>query len=328
MRRCVRIFFCLGRASMCFCLCCTTLRRTVGRLGPFGGGLLLGYVGRCAGEVSPLAPLSVQYADYTLWQHAVLGDEGDGESVLGRSLSFWRAELAGLPEQIALPFDRARPAVSSYRGGSVDLRLSARLHGELLRLARGSGASLFMVLQAGVSALLTRLGGGDDIALGSPIAGRTDSALDDLVGFFVNTLVLRTDTSGNPSFRELIGRVRARNLAAYSHQDVPFERLVEELNPARSLSHHPLFQVMLALQNNASVAVELAGVRARVEEVCVERSKFDLSVSVAEQRASDGRPAGVSGGIEYASELFGRGSVEALGSRLGWALGGAVAGSG
>ncbi|HYU23201.1 MAG TPA: condensation domain-containing protein, partial [Candidatus Dormibacteraeota bacterium] len=294
-------------------------------LGPLWRDLSLSYAGRCAGEVSPLAPLAVQYADYTLWQHAVLGDEGDGESVLGRSLSFWRAELAGLPEQIALPFDRARPAVSSYRGGSVDLRLSARLHGELLRLARGSGASLFMVLQAGVSALLTRLGGGDDIALGSPIAGRTDSALDDLVGFFVNTLVLRTDTSGNPSFRELIGRVRARNLAAYSHQDVPFERLVEELNPARSLSHHPLFQVMLALQNNAAVAVELAGVSARVEEVCVERSKFDLSVSVAEQRASDGRPAGISGVIEYASDLFDRGSVEALGLRLVRLLEGAVA---
>jgi Non-ribosomal peptide synthetase modules and related proteins len=168
----------------------------------------LSYSARCAGEVSPLSPLAVQYADYTLWQHSVLGDESDADSVLGRSLSFWREELAGLPEQLALPFDRGRPAVLSYRGGSVELRLSARLHGELLRLARGCGASLFMVLQAGVAALLTRLGAGDDIALGSPIAGRTDSALDDLVGFFVNTLVLRTDTSGNPSFRDLIGRVR------------------------------------------------------------------------------------------------------------------------
>src|SRR4029077_13985052 len=132
-------------------------------------------------------------------------------------------------------------------------------------------------------------------------------------------------TSGNPSLRELIGRVRGRNLAAYGHQDVPFERLIEELNPSRSLSHHPLFQVMLALQNNAAVEVELAGLRSRVEEVCVERSKFDLSVSVAEERGADGTPAGISGVIEYASDLFDRGSVEALGSRFVRLLEGAVA---
>src|SRR5262249_33984182 len=240
-------------------------------LGPLWRDLSAGYGGRCGGGGPPLLPLLGPYSGFTLWQHAVLGEEGDADSVLGRSLSFWRSELAGLPEQLSLPFDRGRPGVLSYRGGSVGLRLSGRLHGELLRLARGCGASLFMVLQAGVAALLTRLGAGTDIALGSPIAGRTGSALDGLGGFFVNTLVLRTDTSGNPSFRELVGRVRARNLAAYSHQEVPFERLVEELNPARSLSHHPLFQVMLALQNNASAAVELSGLSARVEEVLVGR---------------------------------------------------------
>src|SRR5207248_512742 len=232
-------------------------------LGPLWRDLSASDAARCAGEVPLLSPIAVQYADYTLWQQAVLGEEWDADSVLGRSLSFWRSELAGLPEQLSLPFDRGRPGVLSYRGGRVELRLSGRLHGELLRLARGCGASLFMVLQAGLAALLTRLGAGTDIALGSPIAGRTDSALDDLVGFFVNTLVLRTDTSGNPSFRELVGRVRARNLAAYSHQEVPFERLVEELNPARSLSHHPLFQVMLALQNNAAAEVELSSAAER-----------------------------------------------------------------
>ncbi|HET6888542.1 MAG TPA: condensation domain-containing protein, partial [Candidatus Udaeobacter sp.] len=294
-------------------------------LGPLWRDLSLSYSARCAGEAPRLSPLAVQYADYTLWQQSVLGEESDADSVLGRSLSFWRGELAGLPEQLSLPFDRGRPAVLSYRGGSVELRLCDRLHGDLLRLARSCGASLFMVLQAGLAALLTRLGAGTDIALGSPIAGRTDSALDDLVGFFVNTLVLRTDTSGNPSFRELIGRVRGRNLAAYSHQEVPFERLVEELNPARSLSHHPLFQVMLALQNNTAAEVELSGLSARVEEVLVGRSKFDLSVSVAEERGADGRPGGISGVIEYASDLFDRASVEALGSRLVRLLEGAVA---
>ncbi len=195
----------------------------------------------------------------------------------------------------------------------------------LVGLARGEGASLFMVLQAALAALLTRLGAGTDIAIGSPVAGRTDSALDDLVGFFVNTLVLRTDTSGNPSLRELIGRVRGSNLSAYSHQDVPFERLVEVLNPARSLSHHPLFQVMLALQNNAPVRLELAGLRASVEEVLSASAKFDLSVSVSEERGADGAPAGISGVIEYASDLFDRASVEALADRLVRVLEGAVA---
>ena len=283
------------------------------------------YEARCRGEAAAVAALPVQYADYTLWQHAVLGSEEDGESAIARQLSFWTGQLAGLPDQLDLPLDRARPAVSSYRGGSVGLRLSAPLHGALLELARASGASLFMVLQAGLSALLTRLGAGTDIAIGSPIAGRTDSALDDLVGFFVNTLVLRTDTSGAPSFRALIGRVRAGNLAAYSHQELPFERLVEVLNPARSLSRHPLFQVMLVLQNNAELKLELAGLEARFEGVTTASAKFDLSLSLAERRGSDGSPAGIEGALEYASDLFDRASVEAIAGRLVRLLEGAVA---
>src|SRR5437016_1437825 len=294
-------------------------------LAPLARDVSESYAARCAGRAPEFLPLPVQYADYTLWQQGLLGEEGDARSALSRSLLFWRDRLAGLPEQIGLPFDRPRPAVSSYRGGRVELRLSGGLHAGLLRLARGEGASLFMVLQAGLAALLTRLGAGSDIAIGSPIAGRTDGALDDLVGFFVNTLVLRTDTSGNPSLRELIGPVRASNLLGYSQQEVPFERLVEVLNPARSLSHHPLFQVMLALQNNAPVRLELAGLSASVEEVLSASAKFDLSVSVAEERAADGAPAGIGGVIEYASDLFDRASVEALADRLLRVLEGAVA---
>ena len=247
---------------------------------------------RCRRASSALASLPVQYADYTLWQHDVLGRESDPASPIARQLAFWTETLADLPEAIALPADRPRPAVASYRGGRVPLRLPADLHARLLSLARASGASLFMVLQAALAALLTRLGGGHDIPIGSPVAGRSDDALDDLVGFFVNTLVLRTDTSGNPSFRELLARVRAGNLAAYGHQELPFERLVEVLNPARSLSHHPLFQVMLAFQNDARVSLDLPGLRTSFEEVPVASAKFDLSFALAEERAPDGTPAG------------------------------------
>ncbi|HEX9571575.1 MAG TPA: condensation domain-containing protein, partial [Burkholderiales bacterium] len=285
-------------------------------LAPLARDLGRCYGARVRGQAPELPALPVQYADYTLWQRAVLGEESDGESAIARQLGYWRGRLAGLPEQIDLPSDRPRPAVASYRGASVALRLSGELHRGLLGLARAEGASLFMVLQAGLAALLTRLGGGGDIAIGSPIAGRTDSALDDLVGFFVNTLVLRTDTSGNPSFRGLIGRVRASNLAAYGQQELPFERLVEVLNPARSLSRHPLFQVMLAFQNQAAVELDLPGLRARFEPVATASAKFDLSVSLAERRAGDGSPAGIEGVVEYATDLFDRGSVAGLAERL------------
>ena len=274
------------------------------------------YAARRQGESPALPSLPVQYADYTLWQHEILGQESDADSPISRQLAFWTSSLKDLPEQIDLPVDRPRPAVSSHRGDSVPLMFSAKLHSGLLALARESQASLFMVLQAGLAALLTRLGAGTDIPIGSPIAGRTDGALDDLVGFFVNTLVLRTDTSGNPSFRELIGRVRSTNLSAYSHQDLPFERLVEVLNPARSLSRHPLFQVMLAFQNNSPVGLELPGLSVAFEPVTTATAKFDLAFSLGEQRAPLGSPAGINGVVEYATELFDRASVETLVGRL------------
>ncbi|HYV67897.1 MAG TPA: amino acid adenylation domain-containing protein, partial [Myxococcales bacterium] len=294
-------------------------------LAPLWRDIATAYAARRAGGAGGLPSLGVQYADYTLWQHEVLGEESAAESAIARQLEFWRERLKGLPEQLDLPSERARPAVASHRGESVGLELGAELHRALLGLSRASGTSLFMVLQAGLAALLTRLGAGPDIPIGSPIAGRTDVALDDLVGFFVNTLVLRTDTSGNPSFRTLLGRVRSSNLAAYGHQELPFERLVEVLNPARSLSRHPLFQVMLAFQNTAPVAIELAGLSARAEPVATSTSKFDLSVSLGERRLADGTPAGITGIIEYASDLFDRASVAALGARLVRLLEAAVA---
>ena len=177
-----------------------------------------------------------------------------------------------------------------------------------------------MVLQAALAGLLSRLGGGTDIAIGSPIAGRTDAALDELIGFFVNTLVLRTDLSGQPSFKRTDRRGSApANLAAYAHQDLPFERLVEVLNPARSLSRHPLFQVMLAFETQLPTAQAARSCRACTaspQPIATASAKFDLSLGLTEHRSADGRPAGIEGVLEYASDLFDAASVEIIGARL------------
>nr|MDX8322203.1 condensation domain-containing protein [Agrobacterium sp. rho-8.1] len=286
-------------------------------LGPLLRDLALAYEARSRGQEPAWVPLPVQYADYTIWQKEVLGDEADPTSPIAAQLGYWRNALAGLPEQLDLPYDRPRPVTPNHRGERVNIQFDAALHTKLMALAKEGKASLFMVLQAGLSALLTRLGAGTDIPLGSPIAGRTDVALDNLVGFFVNTLVLRTDTSGNPSFHDLLARVREQDLAAYSNQDLPFERLVEVLNPPRSFSRHPLFQVMLVLQNNAQSRFDLPGLSlTRFKGEGTQTAKFDLSFSFSEARDAEGQPKGLSGRIEYATDLFDRQTVEAIAARL------------
>ncbi|KAA5835174.1 amino acid adenylation domain-containing protein [Saccharopolyspora hirsuta] len=283
---------------------------------PLSRDLSTAYAARLRGEAPEWSPLPVQYADYALWQRDLLGDEDDPQSLVSQQLAFWSENLAGLPERLELPTDRPRPQVASYRGGEVEFEISAELHRGLVELARQTGTTLFMVVQAGLSALLTRLGAGTDIPLGSVIAGRSDEALEELVGFFVNTLVLRTDTSGRPTFRELLGRVRKNDLAAYAHQDVPFERLVEVLNPPRSMAHHPLFQVMVLFQNNAEAELDLPGLRASFHDIGAGSSKFDLDFDFREDYAADGTPLGMAGLIEYATDLFDRDTVQAMGQRL------------
>ncbi|WP_311315091.1 non-ribosomal peptide synthetase [Streptomyces naphthomycinicus] len=278
-------------------------------LAPLLGDLATAYAARCRGEAPGWAPLPVQYADYALWQREVLGDESDPDSLQSAQLAHWRNALDGLPEELPLPTDRPRPEVPSSRGDAVPFSLDAETHDALRALATASGTSVFMVVQAVLAALLTRLGAGTDIPVGAPIAGRTDDALEDLVGFFVNTLVLRTDTSGDPTFRELLDRVRETDLAAYTHQDVPFERLVEVLNPARSLSRHPLFQTMLVLHQGDEPEFRLPGLRARAENPEAHVAKFDLAFTLRERRTEDGAPDGVAGKIEYSVDLFDRSSV-------------------
>ncbi|PON14888.1 hypothetical protein C2W62_26710 [Candidatus Entotheonella serta] len=273
-------------------------------MGPLFRDLSLAYGARLAGEVPSYVPLPVQYGDYTLWQRGVLGEVSEPESLLSKQLGYWQWKLSGLPEEIELPRDRSRPLVSSNEGGVIRFEFSAELHAGVRRLAQSRGATVFMALQAAFAALLSRLGGGDDIAIGTPIAGRGESGLEDLVGFFVNTLVLRTDVSGDPSFEELLYRVRVSALEAYEHADVPFERVVEALNPARSLSRHPLFQVMLVLQNTPEVTVELPGLSVSVEEIEGRVSKFDLTLSVHERLGGGGEALGLVGGLAYATKLF------------------------
>ncbi|MEV6477282.1 amino acid adenylation domain-containing protein [Streptomyces sp. NPDC051657] len=267
----------------------------------------------------------VQYADYTLWQRDLLGDPGDPAGRLARQLAYWRQELSALPAELDLPSDRPRPADPTYRGATVPVAWDAELHRALADQAHHSGTSLFMALQAALAALLTRLGAGHDIPIGSPIAGRTDQALDRSVGFFINTLVLRTDTSGSPSFRELLHRTRDTALGAYAHQDVPFEYLVEDLNPARAIGRHPLFQVSLALQNAPEPSWTTAGLKIDSELLHPGAARFDLLLNLTEQRTANGEPDGLTGFLEYSTDLFDRDTVLGLVARLTLLLTRAVA---
>ncbi|MGW0395964.1 amino acid adenylation domain-containing protein, partial [Streptomyces sp. NPDC003042] len=303
---------------------------------PLARDLTSAYAARSAGGAPGWEPLPVQYADYSLWQHEVLGDESDPDSTAGRQLAYWKETLAGLPEQLELPTDRPRPATAGYTGDRIPFTVPAALHARLAELARAAHASPFMVAQTAFATLLTRLGAGEDIPIGTAVAGRTDEATENLVGFFVNTLVLRTDTSGNPSFRELLDRVRTGDLAAYAHQDVPFERLVEALNPTRSLSHHPLYQVMITFNNTAEAVREedrgrgpATGGDALLNATRMTArtgvAKFDLSLTLGETHDGSGAPAGMRGSLEYRTELFDRETAESIISRLLGVLGSATA---
>ena len=218
------------------------------------------YRARRQGRAPGWAPLPVQYVDYTLWQREWLGAESDPDSVIAGQLAYWRQELADLPAVVSLPTDRARPPVASYRGDGVQVRIDPPVWAGVKAVAAAHNATASMVLQAVMAVVLHRVGAGEDVVMGSPIAGRLDAALDDLVGFFVNTWVLRVGVSSAHRFSDVLERVRQKALDAYSNQDVPFELLVEQLNPVRSTAHHPLFQVLMVFQNNVRPEAAFDGV--------------------------------------------------------------------
>ncbi len=276
------------------------------------------YAARTVGSAPEWTPLPVQYADYALWQRESLGRPDDRDSLLATQLDHWRRTLDGAPGLLRLPLDRPRPPVMTTDGAIVTRLVDPHVHGALLDVAARAGCTLFMVLHTAFAALLTRIGAGTDLPIGTAVAGRTDEKLHDLIGFFVNTLVLRTNTTGNPTFGELLHRIRNTDLDAYTNQDTPFDQLVETLNPQRSTTHHPLFQVMLVLQNNTTAELGLPGLTAAAVPLPRRIAKFDLTFGVGERPSADN--AGPAGGLalelEYRTDLFDRTTAEALLSGL------------
>ncbi|MGR4051656.1 amino acid adenylation domain-containing protein [Kosakonia cowanii] len=274
-----------------------------GSIAPLLRDLAEAYNARARNQSPAWAELAVQYADYTLWQQALLGAPEEKASLFNRQLAWWRDTLHDLPDELQLPTDRPRPLRASYVGKQCHFAIDARTTTALEALARQHNASLFMVLQAALAVLLCRCGAGEDIPLGTVSEGRSDEALEPLVGFFINTLVMRTDLSGNPTFVTLLDRVREQTLAAWEHQDLPFESLVEALNPARSLARHPLFQVMLVLQNVARSDALFDELETAVATPSLPVAKFDLTFNLEET------PEGLRGMVEYAVDLFDEATV-------------------
>ncbi|HYU36207.1 MAG TPA: alpha/beta fold hydrolase, partial [Thermoanaerobaculia bacterium] len=261
------------------------------------------YTAFAAGRPSPLPELPVQYADFAAWQRRWLaGDE------LERQLAEWRRRLAGAAPRLDLPADRPRPTVPSFRGGVVRTAVPRDMADRLAALARESEATLFMVLLAAFQALLARLAGQTDVLVGTPIAGRTRAETEGLIGFFINTLVLRADLAGDPPFRQLLGQVRETTLSAFAHQDLPFEKLVEELAPARDPSRTPFFQVFFNLVNLEAPALDLPGLALTpAPEAETALAKFDLTLYATET------PGGLLFDLLYSADLFDRDRIEAFG---------------
>ena len=232
----------------------------------------------CVAKLIPLPELNVQYADYAVWQRKWIAGE-----VLQQQAEYWRRTLEGAPALLELPADHARPAQQNYAGGMVGVMLDEELTAGLKELSRRQGTTLFMTLLAGWAALLGRLSGQGEVVIGTPVANRGRSEIEELIGFFVNTLALRLDVSGGPTVGELLERVKVQALAAQQHQDIPFEQVVELVRPVRSLAHSPLFQVMFAWQNTPEGRLELPGLEVKPLQSAPRLvAKFDMTLWLQE----------------------------------------------
>ncbi|ASS75246.1 hypothetical protein CIG75_09795 [Tumebacillus algifaecis] len=263
------------------------------------------YKAFATGETSPFAELPMQYADYAVWQKEWLAS-----GVLDEQLSYWKQQLGGELPVLQLPTDHPRPSRQSHRGATATFSMSERLTAKLKDLSRKQNVTLFMTLLAAFQTLLYRYSGQEDIVVGTPVAGRSKREMEAMIGFFVNTLVMRTDLSGNPSFTDLLARVREMALGAFAHQDVPFDSLVEELQPERDMSLSPLFQVMFVLQNTPMPDQELAGVTVSPVEIAATIAKFDLTLTLEE------RGSVISGSFEYNTDLFETSTIQRMTSHL------------
>ncbi|WP_454195261.1 amino acid adenylation domain-containing protein [Nocardia sp. Marseille-Q1738] len=285
-------------------------------IGPLTRDLMTAYAARCAGAAPAWAPLPVQYADYSMWQRELLGAEDDPESLAAKQIAYWKQALAGLPDQLDLPSDRPRPLLRSYAGGGVAVRIDAETHRALVELARAEGATLFMVVHTALAVLLARLSGTDDIAIGSPVAGRGEAVLDDLVGMFINTLVFRTGYDAGETFTDLLRRQRKADIQAFANADVPFERLVDVLRPVRSTARHPLYQVALSFQNLEPVTLELPDLAVSSLDIGTEVSQFDLHWMVGDTYDGAGTPTGIGGVVSYAADMFDHDTVQGFVDRF------------
>lgn len=278
---------------------------------PLARDLAEAYTARREGRAPAWEPLPVQYKHYTMWQREVLGDVADPDSLAAAQIEYWREELAGVPQPLSLPLDRPRPVQASTDGDTFGFTVNPDAAAGLERLAAEHGTTMSMLMQAAVAVLLRKLGGGDDMTIGTPIAGRTDEALADLIGLFANTLVVRVDLSGDPSFTEVLTQVRNKALAAYEHQDVPFEMLVEAINPERSTAYQPLFQVLSAWQNYARQTLELPGLDVEFQQALTSTTQADLYFSMIVEESGTLR-----GDIQYATQLFDRDTIESMAARF------------